>query len=117
MIVETIILSTIVGFMAYDIYRCLCYPVSHPVIPLRQVYSHDPYVVSVITYSLNLNEVAPLSIHSDNCPICLEDVEIVRTTVCGHRFCDGCLSNWIQKSQRCPMCNQDMLRLNNVQSM
>lgn len=101
--------------MVYDIHRCLSYRPPSVIIPLREVYSYDPYSANVVIYSLNLNEVAPLSAYSENCPICLEDVDIVRTTTCGHRFCDGCLSNWIQKSERCPLCNQDMLQVNNVQ--
>jgi len=107
--------------MTYDIYRCLFVRrVPRPVmIPIHEVQGYNPhtgdYVYMVPIY---LNDVAPIINEKDNCPICLDDIDTVRITQCNHRFCDSCLSTWIQKSRRCPLCNQDLIELvNSAQSM
>ena len=44
---------------------------------------------------------------SFECPICFKDATIihyVRTTPCGHRFCEPCISRWLQKHDTCPLC-------------
>lgn len=114
LILETVLLSIIMGAMIYEAYRCISFrrPVENIVIPVHHIVSYDPSIIGLYLYSVNLDEVAPLTEHryqKENCPICFEDVERIRTTRCRHRFCDGCLSHWIKKSTRCPLCNQDMI--------
>lgn len=44
-----------------------------------------------------------------SCPICLsEDLqsEDLIATHCGHTFCSGCLAEWQQISNSCPICRQ-----------
>lgn len=45
------------------------------------------------------------------CPVCQEDAErnnVYRKTLCGHVFCDACLSKWLEKHKKCPVCMQDL---------
>lgn len=71
---------------------------------------------------------APAAAPDWACPICLEGlpegpreadggqaregekpaVPRTRTTVCGHTFCDECISKWFEVSTCCPVCKSDM---------
>lgn len=49
------------------------------------------------------------------CPICQDAIntpesrnEVYRKTVCGHSFCDTCISKWLESSKKCPMCMCDL---------
>jgi hypothetical protein len=50
------------------------------------------------------------------CPVCQETAEeleeagsnVYRKTLCGHAFCDACLSSWLEKHKKCPVCMQDL---------
>ena len=39
----------------------------------------------------------------DECVICYENKQLIKT-VCEHSFCNGCISEWIQTNNTCPMC-------------
>ena len=43
-----------------------------------------------------------------DCSVCLEDIDMGHaqdyTTHCGHVFCSGCLTMWIEQKKACPMC-------------
>ncbi len=49
------------------------------------------------------------------CAICqnLVDQDCLVTTVCSHCFCQSCLPQWLQRSSKCPTCNQDLLYAHN----
>lgn len=49
----------------------------------------------------------------DNCTICLDKMidkenERFRKLLCGHKYCDGCITQWLAKSKKCPVCNVDL---------
>jgi len=50
----------------------------------------------------------------DICAICLDklfekrDDILVRQLICGHKYCDDCISQWLIKSKKCPVCNIDL---------
>lgn len=43
------------------------------------------------------------------CPICLnENINEKQTTTCGHDFCKGCLSRWLETKHNCPLCRTSL---------
>jgi hypothetical protein len=43
------------------------------------------------------------------CPICQDAVlGPARRTLCGHMFCDACITPWFSSSKKCPMCMCDV---------
>lgn len=66
-----------------------------------------------------------LLIETESCSICLEPFEFsllsevpLRLPVCGHVFCDTCISTWITKGNNtCPMCRRYVLKIENTDSM
>lgn len=49
----------------------------------------------------------------DICTICLDKIidkgnEGVRKLICSHTYCDGCITQWLAKSKKCPVCNIDL---------
>ena len=49
------------------------------------------------------------------CAICqnLVDHDCLVTTTCSHCFCKSCLPLWLERSSKCPTCNQDLLYAHN----
>ncbi|KAL6126200.1 hypothetical protein ACLB2K_074251 [Fragaria x ananassa] len=48
----------------------------------------------------------------DDCPICLEEYERENpefTTKCGHRYHLSCILEWMERSDACPICDQELL--------
>lgn len=47
-----------------------------------------------------------------SCPICIEKIKDCDgeclELVCSHKYCDKCISKWLKKSKRCPVCNIDL---------
>jgi SNF2 family DNA or RNA helicase len=45
--------------------------------------------------------------NSETCPICLDDIENVAITKCGHKFCSSCIDEFVKvfKLSKCPKCN------------
>lgn len=47
-----------------------------------------------------------------NCPICLDEVESRTTALnCRHVFCYGCISHWVRRHNRCPLCRSVIRQL------
>lgn len=49
----------------------------------------------------------------DICTICLDKMidkrnEHVRKLICSHIYCDGCITQWLAKNKKCPVCNVDL---------
>ena len=53
----------------------------------------------------------------DICAICLDNMNEtlnksndahVRKLICGHKYCDECILQWLAKSKKCPVCNIDL---------
>lgn len=44
---------------------------------------------------------------SETCPICLDEIDNVAVTKCGHTFCWGCIDEFIKvfNASKCPKCN------------
>lgn len=50
----------------------------------------------------------------NTCPTCLEDYESEkqrRDLRCGHHFHTGCILRWLDSSNRCPVCRQQVMFL------
>ena len=50
-------------------------------------------------------------IEEQNCPICLDSIEIPTVTNCGHLFCSECIKNALEMSRngkKCPCCREDL---------
>ncbi|KAL3829684.1 hypothetical protein ACJIZ3_018486 [Penstemon smallii] len=48
----------------------------------------------------------------DSCPTCLEDYDVENpkiTTKCNHHFHLSCILEWMERSDTCPICNQEMI--------
>ncbi|MED6203593.1 hypothetical protein PIB30_000675 [Stylosanthes scabra] len=62
-----------------------------------------------------LKLVQPIILHQedeDACPICLEEYDAENpklTTECDHYFHLSCILEWMERSETCPVCDQDML--------
>jgi len=41
---------------------------------------------------------------TEMCPICLDEFNSISVTVCGHKFCEKCLSESITRNPTCPLC-------------
>lgn len=54
----------------------------------------------------------------DKCPVCLLDLgeNNKMITLCGHTFCGSCFVSNLNFTIRCPMCRQDMVDVNSVQT-
>lgn len=54
---------------------------------------------------------------SESCVICLEEFEKnskdVSTLPCGHEFHTRCITEWMLKSKKCPLCREEINDLNN----
>jgi len=44
----------------------------------------------------------------DECPICCEEITDKKTTSCGHSFCRGCIRQWCNNKNNCPLCRQNL---------
>lgn len=47
------------------------------------------------------------------CPICLDEFtenpeNTIRKLLCGHRYCDTCITTWLSKHKKCPCCQVDL---------
>lgn len=72
---------------------------------------------------ININEVSTIHNINNNidddidndiknnnlCPICMENIRTeMRKTLCGHIYCNECISMWLKKSKKCPCCMSDL---------
>lgn len=48
------------------------------------------------------------------CPICQDTCNdpVFRRTVCGHDFCETCLTTWFKSNKKCPVCMIDVTETN-----
>ena len=46
------------------------------------------------------------------CPICLDDVDEMDQTFCGHIFCSSCIKTWLTKNNCCPLCRCNITKDN-----
>ncbi|XP_061355318.1 probable E3 ubiquitin-protein ligase RHB1A [Gastrolobium bilobum] len=59
-----------------------------------------------------LGEPINLAEEEDACPICLEEYDAENpklTTKCDHHFHLACILEWMERSETCPVCDQDMV--------
>lgn len=48
--------------------------------------------------------IAPLADHL-TCPVCMGRLQHTHVTACGHRYCETCIRECIDRLHRCPCCN------------
>ena len=47
------------------------------------------------------------------CPICrTDDLTQYVKTPCGHKYCQGCIKSWLEKSNSCPYCRDNIILTN-----
>jgi SNF2 family DNA or RNA helicase len=44
----------------------------------------------------------------DNCSICLDEINKITITACGHLFCYECIKMCLDKKMKCPLCQTDL---------
>lgn len=44
------------------------------------------------------------------CPICFDYVMGCRVSICGHTFCNHCISECLLRKKTCPVCRKDIRR-------
>ena len=60
-----------------------------------------------------IDKVAPVKEDTDiredrECPICFsEEIDTMRETVCGHKFCSTCIKLWLDNNKTCPLCRME----------
>jgi Ring finger domain len=61
--------------------------------------------------------VSAADLSSQTCPICQDSIgqdpatspeTYCRKTICGHVFCDTCITKWFESSKKCPVCMCDV---------
>ena len=57
----------------------------------------------------NIDDVSKSVEKKETCPICQEEFNEVRETVCNHVFCQECLKEWLSENSTCPICLKDFL--------
>lgn len=60
----------------------------------------------------SIESITILSEDEDNCPICLEEYDSENPridTVCEHHFHLGCILEWMERSDSCPICDKEMV--------
>jgi hypothetical protein len=67
--------------------------------------------IDLVSERIEVDEI--LEDDFERCPICQETADELaarglRKTICGHAFCDACLSQWLAKHKKCPICMQDL---------
>lgn len=53
---------------------------------------------------VHLSNIVSLEKTSTRCPICYEHTDSSARLVCGHLFCENCISNWLEINLSCPLC-------------
>jgi len=49
-------------------------------------------------------QMMPLVDHL-TCPVCMGRLQHTHLTTCGHRYCESCIRECIDRLRRCPCCN------------
>lgn len=44
-----------------------------------------------------------------NCSICLELIKDEYETLCKHKFCKSCISDWQKNNNTCPLCRKELI--------
>ncbi|XP_064607813.1 tripartite motif-containing protein 75-like isoform X2 [Liolophura sinensis] len=54
--------------------------------------------------------LVPISAFSDyiQCSICMTLLNNTHTTPCGHRYCEKCIKEWVDRQHKCPCCNHPL---------
>jgi len=106
MIIEITFIILLANLTADFIIKQFCIP--------RQDIIH--IVVNDSGSILSLDTIAPIieekgDLIYESCSICFDsfiDIDIIRKTKCNHSFCESCIKEWLNKSNRCPLCNNEL---------
>jgi len=73
-------------------------------------------VVIPIAIPMTISVAIPIPIlvtdnHNDECCICLDNNKEQTWSIlpCGHKFHDSCISSWLLRQQKCPVCRHNMI--------
>lgn len=60
----------------------------------------------------SVDSIRLLTEDEDNCPICLEEYDVENPKIdlqCEHHFHLGCILEWMERSDTCPVCDKEMV--------
>ena len=60
----------------------------------------------------DLDKVTEIVNITDTCPICKDEHNVMRKTICNHLFCQECIETWFEKNTKCPLCLKDLNEIN-----
>ena len=46
-------------------------------------------------------------VHVEQCAICMDTIDDCDELACGHKFCSGCINQWLCENTRCPLCRKN----------
>lgn len=58
---------------------------------------------------VDLNNYLETKNTNDNCPICLENIQITYILKCSHIFHTNCLEKWTKDNNSCPLCRKELI--------
>lgn len=104
MIIEVVFSILVANIATNFIIKTCCKP----------IHEKDIIIESLDTIAPIIKEKGDLIY--DSCSICFEsfiDIDIIRKTKCNHPFCNDCIKEWLDKSNKCPLCNQELISILN----
>ena len=60
----------------------------------------------------DIDKVTEIVNITDTCPICKDEHNVMRKTICNHLFCQECIETWFDKNTKCPLCLKDLNEIN-----
>ncbi len=69
--------------------------------------------IHTVTSSVHQQQQTAITEEEETCPICLDTMTagqtpVRQTNLCKHTFCEPCITKWLQKSKKCPVCMQTL---------
>ena len=105
----------------YELHVYLCETTIRQLIDLHQVTQYNQLLelgerLGNVQVSIDVDKVSTKIQDNINvCPICLESDNIEKRKLnCSHIFCDSCITTWLNKSKKCPICITDLEDTTNI---
>ena len=61
---------------------------------------------TVLDRDVSTSPICRRQVENEVCPICLEELGLVRVLQCEHSFHPNCIKIWISKTPTCPVCRR-----------
>ena len=70
--------------------------------------------IGTVTKELDINEYTKEHNLENKCPICFENKDDNRITQCNHIICKDCMSKWLLRYNKCPICMIELKKINEI---